>query len=107
MASTNYYSSMTLDELRAEEKKQKSYRIPSALFLGFLVGIAVFAAVKGKFFLVIMVLAGVIFLANRSGDALKKVQAEIKSRPPGRCHLPFAHEPDTMTEPLANTRCNG
>lgn len=73
MALTNDYSTITLVELRAAEKKQKSYRIPSALFLGFLVGIAVFAAVKGKFFLVIIVLAGVIILAKLSGDALKKI----------------------------------
>lgn len=80
MASTSDYSTMTLDELVSEEKKLKSYRIPSAVFLGFLVGIAVFAAVKGKMMLVIMVMAGVIILASRSGRALKNVQAELKSR---------------------------
>lgn len=80
MASTNDYATMTLDQLVSEEKKLKSYRNPAAVFLGFLVGIAVFAAVKGKTWLVVMVLSGVFILAARNAQALKNIQAEIKSR---------------------------
>ncbi|WP_229599444.1 hypothetical protein [Runella rosea] len=44
------YSKMTLDELVSEEKKKKSQKIPTALFIGFLVGIAIWSAThKGGF----------------------------------------------------------
>ena len=52
MFSSKDYSKMTLDELVSAEKKLNSQKIPSAVFIGFLVGIAVWSAThKGGFFL--------------------------------------------------------
>lgn len=51
-ATSNDYSSMTFDELVAEEKKVKSQKITTALFIGALVGVAVWSAAhKGSAFL--------------------------------------------------------
>lgn len=44
------YSKMTLDELVSEEKKMNSQKIPFALFIGILVGIAVWSATHNRAF---------------------------------------------------------
>ena len=51
MFSSNDYSKMTPDELASAEKKLKSQKIPLALFIGFMFGIAVWSAThKGGIF---------------------------------------------------------
>ncbi len=81
MFSSKDYAVMTLEELVSEEKKLKSQKTIAALFIGILIGIAVWAAThKGGFFLTVVLL----FFAFRGGykttQNLKHIQAEISSR---------------------------
>ncbi|WP_035564718.1 hypothetical protein [Hymenobacter sp. IS2118] len=81
MFSSKDYSTLTLDELVSEEKKMKSQKTVAALFIGILIGIAIWAAThKGGFFVTIVLL----FLAFRGGykttQNLKSIQAEISRR---------------------------
>ena len=77
---TKDYGHLTLEELRAEEKKLKSQRIPMAIFVGFLVGIAIYSAThNGKFLPVILMVAAFI-IGRNSTHKLKSLQAEIQRR---------------------------
>lgn len=77
---TKEYGHLTFEELRAEEKKLKSQRIPMAIFVGFLVGIAIYSAThNGKFLPVILMLAAFIIGRNAT-HKLKNLQAEIQRR---------------------------
>lgn len=77
---TKEYGHLTLEELRAEEKKLKSQRIPMAIFVGFLVGIAIYSAThNGKFLPVILMVAAFIIGRNAT-HKLKSLQAEIQRR---------------------------
>ena len=61
------YSKMTLEELFSEEKKMNSMKIPTALGIGFLVGVAVWSAThKGVFFTFILLGFALFFGARRS-----------------------------------------
>lgn len=81
MFSTKDYSSMTLDELVSEAQKLKSQKIPSAVFVGFVVGIAVWSAThKGGFVLTVGLLAFALFIGARYSKSLKSIQAEISRR---------------------------
>lgn len=72
---------MTLDELVSEEKKVKSQKIPFAVFMGFLVGVAVWSAThKGGFFLTFGLLIFVLVIGSRHSKSLKSIQAEISYR---------------------------
>ena len=44
MFSSKDYSKMTLEELVSEEKKMKSQKITIAVFIGFVVGFAIYAS---------------------------------------------------------------
>ncbi len=72
---------MTVDELASEKKKMNSQKIPFALFIGILVGIAVWSASHNGGFVVTVILlisavvSGSVYLKN-----LKSVQAEISHR---------------------------
>lgn len=75
------YAKMTLDELVSEEKKMNSRKIPFALFIGILVGIAVWSAThNGGFVLTIILLISAIFSGSVYSKNLKSVQAEISRR---------------------------
>lgn len=72
---------MTLDELVSEEKKLNSRKIPFAVFIGFLVGVAFWSAThKGGFFLTIGLLIFALFIGSRHSKSLKGIQAEISRR---------------------------
>ena len=75
------FTQMTLDELVAEEKKLRSQRIPTAVFVGFLVGIAVYAAAtKGAIFLPIILVVAVYIIGRNASQKLKQVSDEIARR---------------------------
>ncbi len=75
------YSKMTLDELGSEEKKMKSQKIPTALFIGFLVGIAIWSATHtGGFFLTVGLLIFALVIGSRYSKNLTSIQAEINRR---------------------------
>ncbi|RDB05809.1 hypothetical protein DVG78_11595 [Runella aurantiaca] len=85
MLSNKDYSKMTLEELGSEEKKIKSQKIPTALFIGFLVGIAIWSAThKGGFFLTVGLLIFALIIGSRYSKNLKSIQAEISRRDTGR-----------------------
>lgn len=71
---------MTRDELVSEEKKLKSQRITTALFIGFLIGIAFYSAThKGVVLPVLLVIFSFLIGARHSKN-LKGIQAEISRR---------------------------
>jgi ABC-type Mn2+/Zn2+ transport system permease subunit len=75
------YSKMTLDQLVSEEKKIKSQKITTAVFVGLLVGIAVWSAThKGGFILTIGLLIFAALIGSRYSKNLKSIQAEISRR---------------------------
>ena len=75
------YSKMTLDELVSEEKKMNSRKIPFALFIGFLVGIAIWSAThKGGFVPTVILLIGAVLSGTIHSRNLKSVQAEISRK---------------------------
>lgn len=81
MFSRKDYSKMTLEELVSEEKKMKSQKITTALFVGLLVGIAIWSAThKGGFILTIGLLIFAAFIGSRYSKNLKSIQAEISRR---------------------------
>lgn len=85
MFSSKEYSEMTLDELVSEEKKLNSQKIPSAVFIGFLVGIAFWSAThKGGFVLTTGLLIFAALIGSRYSKNLKSIQAEISRRHTGR-----------------------
>jgi uncharacterized membrane protein YbjE (DUF340 family) len=81
MFSSKGYSQMKLDELVSEEKKLKSQKIIIAVLIGFVIGIAVWAAThKGGFYLTIILLIFPLLIGFRYSKNLKGVQAEISRR---------------------------
>lgn len=72
---------MTIDELVSEEKKMKSQKTAIAVFIGFVVGGAVWSAShKGGFFLTIGLLIFALFIGSSYSKNLKGIQAEISRR---------------------------
>jgi len=71
---------MTLDELVSEEKKLKSQKITTAVFIGFLVGIAVYSATHKGFVLPVILLIFSFLIGSRYSKNLKNIQAEISRR---------------------------
>jgi hypothetical protein len=83
MLSNKDYSQMTLDELVSEEKKMNSRKIPFALFIGGLVGVAVWSASathKGGFVVTVILLISAVLSGSVYSRNLKGVQAEISRR---------------------------
>jgi len=81
MYSAKDYATMPLDELVSREKKVKSQKIAVALFIGFLVGIAIWSAShKGGFFLTSGLLLFSLFVGSSYSKNLKGIQAEISRR---------------------------
>ncbi|MEL6970617.1 MAG: hypothetical protein AAFZ63_17095 [Bacteroidota bacterium] len=85
MAEENDYSALTLEELRAEEKKLKRSEWLSALGVGILAGVMIFGIVKNGFgflYIVIPVLmiGGLVKSSQVQKAKLKEIQAEIGAR---------------------------
>ncbi|CAN5402740.1 hypothetical protein BH09BAC4_BH09BAC4_46390 [soil metagenome] len=81
MFSSKDYSKMTLDELVSEEKKLNSQKIPSAVFIGLVVGIAVWSAThKGGFVLTTGLVVFTLLIGSRYSKNRKNIQAEISRR---------------------------
>lgn len=75
------YSEMTLDELVSEEKKMTAQKIQLALFVGILVGFAIWSAThKGGFMVTSILLIGALLAGSVYAKNLKSVQAEISRR---------------------------
>lgn len=75
------YAKMTLDQLVSEEKKMNSRKIPVALFIGFLVGIAVWSAThNGGFVLTGILLTSAVLSGSVYSKNFKSIQAEISRR---------------------------
>ncbi len=72
---------MKLDELVSEEKKLKSQKTIIAVFIGLVIGIAVWAAThKGGFLITIILLIFPLLVGSRYSKNLKGIQAEISRR---------------------------
>lgn len=71
---------MTLDELVSEEKKMKSQKTMTALFIGLLVGIAIYAATHKSFILPVILLVASFVIGRKSAQNLTDIQAEISRR---------------------------
>lgn len=80
MFSSKDYTKMTLDKLVSEEKKMKSQKIVTALFIGFLIGIAVYSATHKGFVLPVILLVFSYLIGSRYSKSLKGIQAEISRR---------------------------
>ncbi|WP_154177261.1 hypothetical protein [Larkinella terrae] len=80
MFSNKDYSQMTLDELVSKEKKMKSQKLITVLFIGFLVGIAVYAATHTGFVLPVILLIVSFYIGSSYSKNLKDIQAEINRR---------------------------
>lgn len=81
MISDKDYTKLTLDELVSEEKKLNSQKIPSALFIGFLVGVAVWSATHGGgFILTVGLLIFAVFIGSGYSKKMRGVKAEISRR---------------------------
>jgi uncharacterized membrane protein YbjE (DUF340 family) len=81
MLSSKDYTKMTLEELEAEDKKMKSQKITTAVFIGFLVGVAVWTATHNKgFMLTVMLLIFALYIGKKTTENMKNIQAEISNR---------------------------
>ncbi|WP_345074254.1 hypothetical protein [Hymenobacter fastidiosus] len=82
MFSSKDYSKMTLEELGSEEKKMKSQKTITAVFIGVLIGIAVWSATHKGFVLPVILLISAFLIGYRNSQNLKSVQAEISRKDP-------------------------
>jgi uncharacterized membrane protein YbjE (DUF340 family) len=81
MFSSKDYAKMTLEELVSDEKKMQSQKIPFAVFIGLIVGFAVWSAThNGGFFLTVVLLIFAALIGSRYSKNLKSIQAEISRR---------------------------
>jgi uncharacterized membrane protein YbjE (DUF340 family) len=81
MFSGKDYTKMTLDQLVSEEKKMKSQKITIAVFIGVVIGIAVWSAThKGGFLLTIGLLLFAVLIGSQYSKNRKDIQAEISRR---------------------------
>lgn len=81
MFSSKDYAKMTLDELVSEEKRLKSQKIITAVFIGFVIGIAVWSAThRGGPFLTFGLLILPLLIGSRYSKNLKGIKAEISRR---------------------------
>ncbi len=80
MLSSIDYSKMTLGELVSEEKKMKSQKTTTAVFIGVVIGIAVYSATHKGFVLPVILLIFSFLIGYRNSQNLKGIQAEISRR---------------------------
>lgn len=77
MGSNNNYANMTPEGVALAEKKIKSQKIISAVFIGVLLGIAVWAATHGSPILTAILLVAALVIGRKTSQNLKSLQAEI------------------------------
>ncbi len=75
---------MTLEELVSEEKKINSGKTTTAVFIGVLIGIAVYSATHKGFALPVILLIFSFLIGYRNSQNLKSIQAEISRRDTAR-----------------------
>nr|WP_295927580.1 hypothetical protein [uncultured Dyadobacter sp.] len=80
MFSSKDYSKMTLEELLSEEKKMKSQKAITAIVIGLLVGVAIYAATHKSFLLPVILLIVSFQIGYRNAQNLKSIQEEISRR---------------------------
>jgi len=80
MLANKDYSTRTLEELVSEEKKMESQKVPTALLIGMLLGIAVYSATHKGFVLPIILLIFSFLIGKKHSQNLKSIQAEINRR---------------------------
>ena len=80
MLSGTDYATMTTEELLAAEKKIKSQDITTAVFIGMLIGIAVWSATHKGFILPVILLISAYLMGSRHAQNMKGIQAEISRR---------------------------
>lgn len=80
MLNNKDYSKMTLEELLSEEKKMKSQKIPTAAFVGLLIGVAIYSATNKGFILPVILFIVAFLIGSRNSKSIKDIQAEINSR---------------------------
>lgn len=71
---------MTLEELVSEQGKMESQKTTTAVFIGFLVGIAIYAATHHKFILTVILLLFSYWIGHKNAQNRKNIQAEISRR---------------------------
>lgn len=77
---SNRWSRVSLDELKAQEARLSSHKLIQAALVGFVVGIAIYAAANGRFFLTVILLLAAMALGRAFSSRLKAIQAEISRR---------------------------
>lgn len=80
MFNSKDYSKMTREELVSEETKMKSQKTTTAVFIGFLIGIAVWSATHKGTLLTFILLIFALLIGSRYSKNLKSLQAEISRR---------------------------
>jgi hypothetical protein len=80
MLPTTDYSKLSLEELTAEEQKLKSSKTTTGLFIGILIGIAVYSATHNGFILPIILIVCAFLIGYMNAQNMKSIQAEIKRR---------------------------
>ncbi len=75
------YSKLTVEELMSKEQKVNSLKIPTALLVGFIIGVAVWAATHNWGFLTTIFLLGfALLIAKWSSQNIKNIKDEINRR---------------------------
>jgi uncharacterized membrane protein YbjE (DUF340 family) len=80
MLTNKDYSKMTLEELTSEAQKMKSQKIMTAVFIGFLIGIAVWSATHKGGFITFFLLIFAFLIGKKDNENTKRLEAEISSR---------------------------
>ena len=71
MDSNTNYVKMTPEELASEEKKMKTQKFATGVFIGVLVGIAVWAATHGSLILTGILLVAAVIIGRKSSQSIK------------------------------------
>lgn len=83
MASEKEYTEMTLEELVSEEQKLKSNKTFTAGFVGFFIGVGVFAAVSKGSMTPLFIWIFAFLIGKNYSDKVKNIRAEIEKRGSG------------------------
>jgi uncharacterized membrane protein len=74
-------SNLTVEELMSKEQKVNSLKIPTALLIGFIIGVAVWSAThKWGFFTTVFLLVFALLIAKWSSQNMKNIKDEINRR---------------------------
>jgi hypothetical protein len=75
------YSKLTVEELMSKEQKVNSLKIPTALLVGFIIGVAFWSAThKWGFFITMFLLGFALLIAKWSSQNMKNIKDEINRR---------------------------